>query len=132
MATPNLIKRNIYYTNDHEWIDFQGSVAYVGVCSFKLSGIKEIHRINFNELSDTINPGEVICSIQFEDYQIQAHMPVEGKIISFNDLLLTEEKNVLLQQAENNGWIALVAPSSLNDKTGLLSPEEYQLRQTKY
>ncbi|THU30229.1 hypothetical protein FAM09_30475 [Niastella caeni] len=132
METPNIIKRNLYYTHDHEWIDFQGSVAYVGVCSFKLSGIREIHNINLNELSNMLNPGEVICSIQFDDYLIKVHMPVEGKIISFNDLLLTEERNVLLLQPENNGWIALVAPSNLNDKAGLLSPEEYQLRQTKY
>jgi glycine cleavage system H protein len=52
METPNLIKRNIYYTNDHEWIDFQGSVAYIGVCRFKLSGFKEIHMIKFTEISD--------------------------------------------------------------------------------
>ena len=132
MEIPNIIKRNLYYTQDHEWIDFQGSVAYVGVCRFKLSGIKEVHNIKLNEFSNMLNPGEVICNIQFDDYQIQVHMPVEGKIISFNDLLLTEERNVLLQQPENNGWIALVAPCRLNDKTGLLSLDEYQLRQTKH
>lgn len=128
METPNIIKRNLYYTNDHEWIDFQGSVAYVGVCQFKLSGIKEIHNIDFNDFANILHPGEVICNIQYDDYQIQVHMPVEGNIISFNDLLLTEEKNVLLQQPENNGWIALIVPCRLNDKTGLLSVEEYQLR----
>jgi glycine cleavage system H protein len=126
METPNQIKRNLYYTNDHEWIDFQGSVAYIGVCRFKLSGFKEIHKIEFREISDLIKRGEVISSIQYDDYQVHVHMPVEGKIISINDLLLTEEKEVLLQQPENNGWIALIVPSSLTDKTGLLSLEEYK------
>jgi glycine cleavage system H protein len=132
METPNFIKRNLYYTNDHEWIDFQGSVAYVGVCRFKLSGFKEIHKIEFNELSDLVKPGVVISSIQFDDYQIQVHMPVEGKIISINDLLLTEERDVLLQQPENNGWVALVVPSCLNEKTGLLSSEEYKIWVAKH
>jgi glycine cleavage system H lipoate-binding protein len=132
METPNQIKRNLYYTNDHEWIDFQGSVAYIGVCRFKLSGFKEIHKIEFREISDLIKRGEVISSIQFDDYQIQLHMPVEGKIISINELLLTEEKEVLLQQPENNGWIALVVPTSLNDKSGLLSPEDYKMWQLKH
>lgn len=59
-------------------------------------------------------------------------MPVEGKIISLNDLLLTDDKNVLIQQPENNGWIALVVPGQINNKTGLLSPEEYKLLQAKY
>jgi glycine cleavage system H protein len=128
METPNQINRTLYYTDDHEWIDFQGSVAYIGVCRFKLSGFKEIHKIEFREISGLIKQGEVISSIQFDDYEILIHMPVEGKIISINDLLLTEEKVVLLQQPENNGWIALVAPSCLKDKSGLLSSEEYKMR----
>jgi glycine cleavage system H protein len=132
METPNLIKRNLYYTNDHEWIDFQGSVAYIGVCSFKLSGFKEIHKIEFRQFSDLIKQGEVISSIHFDDYQIQLHMPVAGKIISINDLLLTEERDVLLRQPEDNGWIALVVPGRLNDRTGLLSSEDYKIGQTRY
>lgn len=126
METPNFIKRNLYYTNDHEWIDFQGSVAYIGVCRFKLSGFKEIHKLEFCELSDVVKQGEVICNIQFDDYQVQVHMPAEGKIISINDLLLTAERDVLLQHPEDNGWIALVVPSLLNDKSGLLSSNDYK------
>jgi glycine cleavage system H protein len=132
MEMPNFIKRNLYYTHDHEWIDFQGSVAYIGVCRFKLSGFKAIHKIEFSEVTDLIKPGEVISSIQFDDYQILVHMPVEGKVISFNDLLLTDERDVLLQHPENNGWIALVVPSSLNDKTGLLPSEDYKIWQAKH
>ena len=83
-------------------------------------------------ISDLIKSGEVISSIQFDDYQILVHMPVEGKIISINDLLLTEGKDILLQQPENNGWIALVVPSRLNDTSGLLSAEDYKIWQAKY
>jgi glycine cleavage system H lipoate-binding protein len=132
MNEPKPVKRNLYYTNDHEWIDFQGSVAYVGVCHFKLSGFKEIQQIIFAENSELINQGEVIASVKFDDYLVPVHMPVEGRIISFNDILLTEEKSILLQQPENNGWIALVVPSQLNDMTGLLSLEEYKFLQAKY
>lgn len=126
METPNTIKRNLYYTNDHEWIDFQGSVAYIGVCRFKLSGFKEIHKIEFRDTSNLMKQGEVICSIHFDDYEIKVHMPVEGKIVSINDLLMTNEKDVLLQQPENSGWIALIVPSRMPDKTGLLSVENYR------
>lgn len=126
MDTSDLIKRNVFYTRDHEWIDFQGSVAYIGVCRFKLSGFREIHKIEFLQYSDLIKQGEVIGIIQFDDYQIEVHMPVEGKILSINDLLLTSEREVLLQQPENNGWIGLVVPSRLNDMTGLLSSEDYK------
>ena len=124
------INSNLYYTDDHEWIDFQGSVAYVGICDFKLSGFKEIQQIIFVENSDLVNRGEVIASVKYDDYLVFMHMPVEGRIISFNDVLLTDEKGVLLQQPENNGWIALVVPSQLNNRTGLLSAERYKSQST--
>ena len=125
------MKRNLYYTYDHEWIDFQGSVAYVGVCHFKLSGFKEIQQIIFAENSELINQGEVIASVKYDDYLVLVHMPVAGKIISFNDILLTEEKSILLQQPEDNGWIALIVPDQLKKRTGLQLPEEYRFSQEK-
>lgn len=124
------VKSNLYYTDDHEWIDFQGSIAYVGVCHFKLSGFKEIQQIIFVENSDLLNQGEVIASVKYDDYLVLVHMPVEGRIISFNDVLLTDEKGILLQQPENNGWIALVVPCQLNNRTGLLPPERYKSQST--
>jgi glycine cleavage system H protein len=132
MNAPKNMKRNLYYTYDHEWIDFQGSVAYVGVCHFKLSGFKEIQQIIFAENSALINQGEVIASVKYDDYLVLLHMPVKGKIISFNDMLLTEEKSILLQQPENNGWIALIVPDQLKKGTGLMSPEEYKFSQKKF
>ncbi len=121
------IKRDLYFTNDHEWIDFQGSAAYIGVCNFKLSGIKEIQQIEFKEYSNPLKQGEVVANIQFDDYRIPVHMPIDGKIIRLNDHLLTGDENLLLRQPENNGWIALIAPSKLHERKGLLRPEEYKL-----
>jgi len=132
MDVPGAIKRDLYFTNDHEWIDFQGSVAYVGISHFKLSGIKQILQIVFVENPDLIKQGDVIASIQCDDYRILVHMPVAGKIISINDLLLTGEKNILLQQPENNGWIALMVPDRIKERKELLSLEEYHLLQEKY
>jgi glycine cleavage system H protein len=124
--------RNLYYTYDHEWIDFQGSVAYVGVCHFKLSGFKGIQQIIFVENSALIKKGEVIAGVTYDDYLVLVHMPVEGRIISFNDLLLTEEKSILMQQPEDNGWIALIVPDQIKKRTGLMAPEEYKLLQEKF
>jgi glycine cleavage system H protein len=126
------MKRNLYYTYDHEWIDFQGSVAYVGVCHFKLTGFREIQQIIFVENSEIVNQGEVIASVKYNDYLVLVHMPVAGRIISFNDILLTEERSIMVQQPEDNGWIALIVPDQLKKRTGLMSPEEYNLSQEKF
>src|SRR5258708_5552415 len=102
MSAERNFKRDLYYTKDHEWIDFQGTVTYIGICRFKLVGFKEIHQINVNEPSGFRKRGEVIATIVYNDYQVEAHMPVDGKLIQINDMLVSGNPNVLLQDTENN------------------------------
>lgn len=132
MDISSAIKKDLYYSNDHEWVYFQGSVAYIGLCRFKLSGIKQIQQIVFTENSGLIKHGDIVATIKWEDYQIPFHMPVDGKIISINEELTTGSTEILLQQPEDKGWIALIVPSQLHEKTGLLSSEEYKFFQEKH
>lgn len=123
----NSAYKNLYYTKEHEWIEFQGSVAYVGICSFKLTGFREVQQIIFNIRSGFKKQGEVIAIIKNKDYQIEAHMPVDGKIVQSNDILLSANPNTLLQHAENSGWIALIVPSQPYERKDLLLPKQYQM-----
>lgn len=120
-------KRDLYYTNDYEWIDFQGSVAYIGVCPFKLTGIKGIEKIEFSKEDHSKKCGEVVASILFEDYKIDVHMPVSGKVISINDAILSGNENIVLQEPETRGFIALIVPSLPYDRKGLIISEKYQM-----
>lgn len=117
-------KNDVYYTNDHEWIDFQGSVAYVGVCQFKLKGILQVEQISFLTSESIQKQGEVIAIVQYDDYKISVHMPVDGKVISLNDAITQGSKNLLLQQPESDGWIALIVPDKPNERQGLMTRKQ--------
>lgn len=119
-------KRDLYYTNDHEWIDFQGSVAYIGVCGFKLKGIQHVEELSFPDAEGLKKKGTIIATVQYDDYQIAVHMPVDGKVISLNDALVTGNRELLLQQPENNGWIALIVPDKPYERQGLMLQDQYK------
>ena len=123
-------KRDLYYTNDYEWIDFQGSVAYIGICPFKLKGIKKIEKIEFSEEDNSKKCGEVVASILYDDYKIDVHMPVNGKIIGINEALLSD-RDIVLHEPENSGYIALIVPSSPYDRDGLSIAAKYQMSSKK-
>lgn len=119
--------KDLYYTKDHEWIDFQGTVAYIGVCSFKLTGFKAIHQININEPSGFRKKGDVIATVKYNDYQIEAHMPVDGRVVEINETLLSGDQNVLLHNPDNKGWIALIVPAQPYERKDLQLPKQYQM-----
>lgn len=121
-------KKDLYFTKDHEWIDFQDSVAYMGICSFKLKGIKSIEKYEFAEAGIQLQANHVIGSIYYADYKIDIHIPVKGRILSFNEALLKDNPDVLLNQSDNSGWVALIAPDSPYDRRGLILAEQYRLK----
>ena len=123
-------KKDIYYTPHYEWIGFQGSTAYIGLCSFKLSGFRDIHQIIFNQTSEFVQQGKVIATIKYYDYVVKMRMPVDGRIIQLNPLLLNGEKRLLLEQPEDNGWIALIIPERQYDRIDLLTAEQYKEKNT--
>lgn len=124
-------KRDLYYTNDYEWIDFLGSVAYIGVCSPKLTGIKKIGKIEFSEEESSIQSGEVFASIIYDDHKIDVHMPVSGKVISINDAILSGNEDIVLKAPETSGYIALIVPSSPYERDDLIIPEKYRMTSKK-
>jgi glycine cleavage system H protein len=121
------INKDLYYTTDHEWIDFQGSIAYTGVCSFKLLGFKEIQQLNFAASPGFLKRGDLIATIKYNDYEVEACMPVDGNIVELNETLLRGNLDTLLEHAEDTGWLARIAPAEPYERKGLLLSKQYQM-----
>ncbi|MBP6686215.1 MAG: hypothetical protein KA160_00050 [Lacibacter sp.] len=119
-------KRDVYFTNDHEWIDFQGAVAYIGVCRFKLTGFRTVESLNIQQPGFFLQKGEVVATISYKEYSITVCMPVAGKLLQINDDLLNGNENILLSDAENNGWIGLIVPAQPYERNDLLPPKKYR------
>lgn len=129
ISRPTFQQSHFYYTNDHEWLDFQGAVAYIGVCKFKLTGFYQIHQTAFKQTVGLYKKGDIIGSLSYNDFTIDVHMPVDGRIKMINPALLFGDKNILIEQPESNGWVAMIIPSSPNDPHGLFSSENYRMKQ---
>lgn len=119
-------KSVLYYTLDHEWINFRGPVAYVGICAFKLTGIKQVDRVEFNHSGDMKRAGDLLAIVHSGEYKIPVHMPVDGEVLNYNAELSSGRRDVLLRQPERNGWVAFIFPHILYEQSGLISPEQYE------
>jgi glycine cleavage system H protein len=127
MHMTNLVNKNLYYTKDHDWIDFQEHLAYIGVSNFKLIGFKEIEQIVIPKISGFMKEGEIIATVKYNGYQIVAHMPVDGTIVKINYILRFGNKNILKKYAETSGWIALIEPSRPEERNDLAKIKKYQI-----
>jgi glycine cleavage system H protein len=122
-------KRDLYYTDDHEWLDFQGSWAYFGVCKFKLTGFYVVDKVLIKATAGIYKKGEEIANLSYNDYTITLNMPVDGSIKTINEALVSGDKNVIVEQPESTGWVAIIIPSSPLSRQGLLNSEQYRIKQ---
>ncbi len=120
-------KKDHFYTKDYEWIEFQGSVAYTGICKFKLTGFRQIQEVHFEQPLGFKKQGEIIATVKYNDYVIEAHIPVDGKILQVNEQLISGNYNILMDCEDSSAWLALIAPLLPQERQGLLLPKQYQM-----
>jgi glycine cleavage system H protein len=125
MKPVHTLQRDLYYTNSYEWIDFHNMEAFIGISNFRLTGIKQIKKIEFVKIYGFKKRGEVLANIQFDRRRVQVHMPVDGSIISINDVGLLVDQHLLLNKPETEGWLVKILVSQPCERKGLIPSEQY-------
>jgi len=116
----------IQFTSDHEWVDFNGTVGFVGISAFKLKEIKKIDSIKWHRQHGTVSKGILVAELIAGDYRIPVHAPVSCVILGPNRKL-ADNLDLILESSQDNGWVFFITPLKFgNTPEPLLSPDEYQ------
>ena len=119
-----MVKDDLLYTEDHEWVKIEDDIATMGITDFAQSNLGDIVYVEILGL-DSFNTGDVIGSIEAVKTVSDIFSPVHGEIIEINESL--EE---LPDQVNNDpygmGWIAKIKLDDNFQTDSLLKPEDYQ------
>ena len=127
MKPTTAVKRDLYCTTGHEWIEFHNNEAFIGITNFKLKGVKQIKKVEFVRIYGFKKRGTVLANIQFDARWIEVHMPVDGNIICINDANLLVNQSLLLNEPETEGWLVKILTSQPCQKKGLIPYEQYNI-----
>ena len=126
MQPNDILKRDVYYTTSHEWVDLRNSEeAFIGITNFRIAGAKQIRKVEFVRVYGLKKRGDVLANIQFDNRSFQVHMPVDGSVISVNNMNSLARQDLLLNKPETEGWLVKINISQPCTRTGLISFEQY-------
>jgi len=125
MQPDNILKRDVYYTPSHEWVDFRNTEAFIGITNFRTAGVRQIKKVQFVRVYGPKKKGDVLANLQFDNRRFQVHMPVDGSIICINDTNLLVNENLLLSKPEKEGWLVKILVSQPCPRQGLIPFEQY-------
>ncbi len=127
MHNTSVSRPRIHFTKEHQWIDFNGTVAFIGVSKFRLTGIRHIDSIRWMSAKGTLEKGTLIAHICSGDDVIPVHAPLHCKFLGPN-AKLSNNPNLILESPQDQGWLFFVTPLKFQpkDKEELLQPEAYK------
>ncbi|TAE03607.1 MAG: glycine cleavage system protein GcvH [Bacteroidetes bacterium] len=118
------IPENLKYTSDHEWLLLEGEVATVGVTDFAQGELGDIVYVDITKVGETLKAGEVFGTVEAVKTVSDLFLPVDGKILEFNEELANSPE-LVNSDPYGKGWMVKIAVSDLATVATLLSSEAY-------
>ena len=119
------IPNDLRYTKDHEWLKIDGDVALVGITSFAQAELGDIVFVDIDSEGELLENGEVFGTIEAVKTVSDLFMPVDGKVIEFNEQL-EETPELINTDPFGAGWIIKVSISDDSKLNELLSSDQYE------
>ncbi len=116
---------NVKYTNEHEWIRFEGEEAYVGITDYAQTQLGDIVFVDVPTEGETLEKGETFGSIEVVKTVSDLFLPVGGEILKVNPAL-EENPELVNKDPYGEGWIIKIKPTDTSEADDLLDAEAYK------
>ncbi len=118
------VKKDLYYTESHEWVKVEGGIAYIGITDYAQDSLGEIVFVELPEEESAVEAGEVFGAIESVKAASDVNSPITGTILEINDDL--EDSPELLNEDPYEHWIIKVDLEDETELEHLLTAEQYQ------
>ena len=115
---------NLMYTSEHEWVKIENNVATVGITDFAQGELGDIIFLEFPDINEAFNEGEVFGTIEAVKTVSDLFMPVSGKIVEVNEALNDDPENVN-SSPYDRGWMVKIEISNDSSTESLLDSNAY-------
>lgn len=119
------IPANLKYTEDHEWIRVEGTIAFIGVTEYAQQQLGDIVFVEIETVGDTLAKGDTFGTIEAVKTVSDLFMPVGGEVLEVNPKLESAPE-LVNQDPYGDGWMIKISISNAAELNDLLSAEAYQ------
>ncbi len=113
-----------YFTQDHEWIDVDGTTGTVGITDYAQSQLGDITYVDLPAAGQVVKKGEAPCVVDSVKAASDVYSPVSGTVTDAN-AALGDEPELVNTDAEASGWLFRVELSDPGELEGLMERTAY-------
>lgn len=113
------------YTKEHEWVKLEGNRARVGITDHAQHELGDIVYVELPKVGTKVKQMQEFATIESVKAVSPIYAPISGEIIDVNRELETKPE-LINQSPHEQGWIAIIAPSTPEELDALLTAEQYE------
>ena len=115
----------IYYSEDREWINVEGSIGTVGITEYAQNALGDIVFVEVPEVGDEFAKGDEVSVVESVKAASEIYSPVTGEITAVNEDL--EENAALVNSSpDGDGWFFKVTVSNKDELEELMDAGDYK------
>ncbi len=119
------IEEHYLYTKEHEWVNIEENMATVGITDYAQSALGDITYVELPQPNAEVEQFEQFVSVESVKAASDIYAPLSGRIIEVNEALEADPE-IINKSCYNKGWIAKIDISNMDEKSNLLTAEEYR------
>jgi len=119
-----VIKENLRYTKEHEWLSVNGQEATVGVTDFAQNELGDIVFVELPAKGTKVRAGAPFGTIEAVKTVAELYAPVSGEVIAVNQKL-AEDAALVNSDCYGAGWMITIRMNDPKEVDQLLSATDY-------
>ena len=119
------LPKDLYYTKDHEWVQYDGQIVTIGITDFAQSELGDVIFLEFPDVGQDLIQNDPFGTIEAVKTVADLNAPVAGNVLETN-AELEDAPELVNQDPYGKGWMIKIEVEDDSGKAELLSAEEYE------
>lgn len=115
--------KDLYYSEEHEWIKVEGDVAYIGITDYAQDQLGDIVYVDCGTVGANVSVGDAVAVIESVKAASDVYSPLSGEIVKVNESLADAPETV--NQDAFGNFLFAVKMSDTSELDALLDADAY-------
>jgi len=115
--------KELFYSNDHEWVKLVGNKAYVGISDYAQHSLGDIVFVELPEVDAEFTSGDVFGVIESVKAASDMIIPLSGKVLEINENIV--DSPVLVNEDCYESWMILIEIENMDELNELMNDVQY-------
>lgn len=116
--------KDLFYSNDHEWVRVEGNKAYVGISDFAQHALGDIVFVELPDIDSEFTSGDVFGVVESVKAASDMNIPLSGKVLEINEAIVDSPE--LVNEDSYVNWMLVIEIANKEELNELMNEEQYK------